>query len=155
MMRGAAGAAGVRGAVHGQGRGGTILAFVRRLGPTAARITDKLPFNFFWAGLIHLAFPNATIIHCRRRPIDTALSIHHTGFADTINMPTGGEALVGYYRGVEKMMTHWLPVFCPPHRFVELDYELLVKNSGTTEDPPPGRRRAPPLERRSPVSGTQ
>jgi tetratricopeptide (TPR) repeat protein len=42
----------------------------------AARVTDKMPFNFLWAGLIHLVFPRATIIHCRRASIDTALSIH-------------------------------------------------------------------------------
>ena len=34
------------------------------IGPKAARVTDKMPFNFIWAGLIHLAFPRATIIHC-------------------------------------------------------------------------------------------
>ena len=103
------------------------LAFIRRLGPTAARITDKMPFNFLRAGLIHLAFPRATIIHCRRRPIDTALSIHQTWFDEGINMPTGGEALVGYYRAYEKLMAHWSRVL-PPNRFIEVDYEALVGN---------------------------
>ena len=133
MMRRPAGVAGFEGPLPAKAAA-DYLAFVRRLGPTAARITDKLPFNFFWAGLIHLAFPNATIIHCRRRPIDTALSIHHTGFTDTINMPTGGEAHVGYYGGYEKLMAHWRRVL-PPDRFIELDYERLV------ESPEPQIRR--------------
>src|ERR1700722_14619328 len=38
----------------------------RAISPTAARVTDKMPFNFLWAGLIHLTFPRAIIIHCRR-----------------------------------------------------------------------------------------
>ena len=39
-----------------------------------------MPFNFLWAALIHVSFPRATIIHCRRAAIDTALSIHQTHF---------------------------------------------------------------------------
>src|SRR6202051_181122 len=42
------------------------LGVLRAIGPKSARVTDKMPFNFLWAGLIHLAFPRATIIHCRR-----------------------------------------------------------------------------------------
>src|SRR5580693_2392472 len=50
------------------------LGGLRAIAPTAARVTDKMPFNFLWAGLIHVAFPRAIIIHCRRAAIDTALS---------------------------------------------------------------------------------
>ena len=32
------------------------------------------------AGLIHVVFPRAIIIHCRRAAVDTALSIHQTHF---------------------------------------------------------------------------
>src|SRR5580658_1259508 len=42
------------------------LGVLRAIAPTAARVTDKMPFNFLWAGLIHVAFPRAIIIHCRR-----------------------------------------------------------------------------------------
>jgi YVTN family beta-propeller protein len=59
------------------------LGVLRAIAPKAARVTDKMPFNFLWAGLIHLAFPRATIIHCRRAAIDTALSIHQTHFHPT------------------------------------------------------------------------
>src|SRR5579863_7075989 len=52
------------------------LGVLRTIAPTAARVTDKMPFNFLWAGLIHVAFPRAIIIHCRRTAVDTALSIH-------------------------------------------------------------------------------
>jgi len=48
------------------------LAVLRGIAP-AARVTDKMPFNFLWTGLIHAVFPRATFIHCRRDPVDTAL----------------------------------------------------------------------------------
>src|SRR5580704_9261713 len=37
------------------------LGVLRAIAPAAARVTDKMPFNFLWAGLIHVAFPRATI----------------------------------------------------------------------------------------------
>ena len=37
---------------------------------------DKMPANILALGLIALVFPNARIIHCRRNPIDCALSIY-------------------------------------------------------------------------------
>ena len=43
------------------------LRVLRAIAPKAARVTDKMPFNFLWAGLIHLTFPRAVIIHCPAR----------------------------------------------------------------------------------------
>ena len=40
------------------------------------RVVDKMPANFLYAGLIHAVFPRARIIHMRRHPIDTCLSIY-------------------------------------------------------------------------------
>src|SRR5262249_29730026 len=54
--------------------GESYVAGVRALAPNAERITDKMPHNFQFAGHIHLALPNARIIHARRDPIDTCLS---------------------------------------------------------------------------------
>jgi tetratricopeptide (TPR) repeat protein len=102
------------------------LRLLRGIAPTAARITDKMPLNFQWAGLIHGALPNATIIHCRRRPIDTALSIHQTHFNPRMDFPTGGVALVGYIRAYQRLIAHWRLVL-PPERFIEVDYEALTE----------------------------
>ena len=38
--------------------------------------------------------PDATIIVCRRSPIDTALSIHCTHCDQHVDLPSGGDALV-------------------------------------------------------------
>ena len=102
------------------------LRWIRARAPAdVTRITDKMPFNFVWAGLIHLVFPRATIIHCQRRPIDTALSIHQTHFSPLIDFPTGGKDLVFYYREYERVMAHWRRVL-PPDRLLELRYEQLI-----------------------------
>jgi tetratricopeptide (TPR) repeat protein len=105
------------------------LAVLRGIGPDAARVTDKLPFNFLWAGLIHLAFPRATLLHCRRSAIDTALSIHQTSFNRHVAFPTGGPELVAYFKAYQRLTAHWRAVL-PPDRFVEIDYEQLT---GTPE----------------------
>jgi hypothetical protein len=101
------------------------LRLVREMGGDAARIVDKNPFNFQWAGLIHVALPRAALIHCRRSPIDTALSIHQTFFSPRIGFPTGGEALVRYSRTYERLMDHWRRVL-PSNRFLEVQYESLT-----------------------------
>jgi Tfp pilus assembly protein PilF len=103
------------------------LQYLRGLSGAAARVVDKTPLNFFWIGLIHMVFPRATIIHCRRRPIDTAVSIHQTAFAPWQRFPTGGENLVGYYRQYQRLMAHWRAVL-PPGRMLEVDYEKLTRS---------------------------
>jgi tetratricopeptide (TPR) repeat protein len=102
------------------------LRLLRAIAPKAARVTDKMPFNFLWAGLIHVAFPRATIIHCRRAAIDTALSIHQTHFRPSMAFPTGGTELVAYFRGYQRLMDHWRSLL-PPDRFIEVDYEELTR----------------------------
>jgi hypothetical protein len=84
-----------------------------------------MPFNFLWAGLIHLAFPRATIIHCRRAAIDTALSIHQTHFNPMLAFPTGGAELVAYLRSYRRITAHWREVL-PSRQFFEVDYENLT-----------------------------
>ena len=93
-----------------------------------------MPFNFLWAGLIHLVFPRATIIHCRRVAVDTALSIHQTHFHPSLAFPTGGAELVEYFRSYQRLTGHWRSVL-PADRFLEVDYEEL------TREPEPVIRR--------------
>jgi tetratricopeptide (TPR) repeat protein len=123
---------------HRQGMAATEAAFLataaadylrvlRAIAPRAARVTDKMPFNFLWAGLIHLAFPRAVIIHCRRSAVDTALSIHQTHFHPSLVFPTGGSELVAYFRNYERLTDHWRSVL-PADRFIEINYEDLTRS---------------------------
>jgi len=102
------------------------LAVLRRISSKATRVTDKMPFNFLWAGLIHLAFPCAIVIHCRRASVDTALSIHQTHFHPGLAFPTGGVELVAYFRGYRRLTDHWRNVL-PADRFIDVDYEELTR----------------------------
>jgi tetratricopeptide (TPR) repeat protein len=102
------------------------LCELRTIAPPAARVTDKMPFNFLWAGLIHVAFPRAIIIHCRRAAVDTALSIHQTHFHPGLAFPTGGAELVAYFRNYRRLTNHWRTVL-PADRFIEVDYEDLTR----------------------------
>lgn len=102
------------------------LGVLRAISPKTVRVTDKMPFNFLWAGLIHLAFPGATIIHCRRAAVDTALSIHQTHFHPGLAFPTGGAELVAYFHSYQRLVNHWRSVL-PADRFLEVDYEDLTR----------------------------
>ena len=98
---------------------------MRRIGPGAARITDKLPFNVLCLGLIHLLLPGARIIQCRRHPVDTCLSIYFTHFKQVIGFATDKADLAAAYQQYARLMDHWRMVL-PPARFLEVDYEALI-----------------------------
>jgi tetratricopeptide (TPR) repeat protein len=102
------------------------LRVLRAVAPRRARVTDKMPFNFLWVGLIHLAFPRAAVIHCRRTAVDTALSIHQTHFHPSLAFPTGGPELVAYFRTYQRLTDHWRRVL-PADRYIEVDYEELTR----------------------------
>ena len=110
------------------------LATLRMFGPDAKRVTDKALGNFIRLGLIHRVFPNATFVHCRRNPIDTALSIFMTNFDTHLAFGSDRSDIVFHYRQYQRIMAHWREVL-PADRLIEVDYEALVA------DPEPQVRR--------------
>jgi tetratricopeptide (TPR) repeat protein len=110
---------------------GEYLGLRRGGGPDVVHATDKMPFNFFWVGLVHLLFPNAIIVHCRRNPIDTCLSVYTTQFTAVWDFASGLEDLASYYRLYRRLMDHWRAVI-PPHRLIEIHYEDLVADPDQT-----------------------
>jgi Sulfotransferase family len=110
--------------------GSRYVAELREHAPHASRIVDKMPTNFMLAGLIHLALPNATIIHAVRNPIDTCVSCFTTHFIEqpfTCDLAELGR----YYRGYHTLMAHWRAVL-PPQRFLEVRYEELIDDLETS-----------------------
>jgi tetratricopeptide (TPR) repeat protein len=92
----------------------------------AARVTDKTLANFTLAPLLHVAFPNARLIHVRRDPLDTCLSCYATLFLDayvTFSYDLG--ELGRYYRAYARLIAHWRAIL-PADRFLEVDYETVV-----------------------------
>lgn len=102
------------------------LAALDRVSRTAPRVTDKLPLNFLNLGLIALLFPQATIIHCRRDPLDTCLSCYFARFSGHLGFTFSLEALGAYYRGYRRMMRHWHDAL--PLPVLDVDYEELIAN---------------------------
>jgi tetratricopeptide (TPR) repeat protein len=98
------------------------LRLLRTIGPDAMRVTDKMPFNFLWIGVVHLLLPRARIIHCRRNPLDTCLSMYQTQFAQNWGFASDRGDLAAYYRQYLRLSDHWRAVL-PADRFVDVDYE--------------------------------
>ncbi|MEA2768796.1 MAG: hypothetical protein QOD93_1758, partial [Acetobacteraceae bacterium] len=104
------------------------LDVLRGISPDAARVTDKMPFNFAHLGLIRQVFPRATIVHCRRNPVDTCLSIFGTDFSTPYEFASDRGDLVCFFRQYQRLMAHWRQVL-PSDGFIEIDYEALVADA--------------------------
>jgi hypothetical protein len=98
---------------------------VRRLAPEAERITDKLPGNFAWAGLIRLVLPNARIIHTTRDVRDTAFSCFSLLFGEGGPSWSYDLAELGRFcRAYQELAAHWCRVI--PDAMLEVQYEQVV-----------------------------
>ena len=90
-------------------------------------ITDKMPGNFKWIGLIKSAFPDSKIIHVKRDKKDTCFSIYKSYFAnDTCSYAYDLGNLVNYFNLYEDTMKKWNSVF--GKEIYECSYENLVYN---------------------------
>jgi hypothetical protein len=95
----------------------------------ATRIVDKMPGNARFLGLIHVLFPNATIIHAMRHPLDSCLSCFFQNFAElwwTNDLQVIGKEF-NLYR---KSMEYWKSVL-PEGTIIDVQYESLVDDPET------------------------
>ena len=110
--------------------GARYIALLRALAarhgrPNTERITDKMPSNYYFAGLIHLALPNAKIIHTIRDPVDTCISCYSKLFSAEQNHTYDLGELGRYYKRYERLMAHWRNVL-PKGRILDVRYEDVV-----------------------------
>lgn len=82
--------------------------------------TDKMPQNFIHIGLIAFLYPNAKIIHTKRDPIDTCLSIFFQNFNEKHTYAFDLKNLGTYYNDYERLMQHWHQVL--PGRIMDINY---------------------------------
>ncbi len=101
---------------------------VWKLSPGSKFITDKMPANFFYLGLIHLALPNAKIIHAMRDPMDSCFSCFSRLFNDTMEFAYDQGTLGRYYRRYITLMRHWHKVL-PEGTILDLPYEDMVADT--------------------------
>ncbi|MCW8873489.1 MAG: sulfotransferase [Xanthomonadales bacterium] len=97
---------------------------IEGFGNSAPRLVDKTPQNFLYLGLIHLALPNARIIHMRRNPMDSCYAIYKTlfraGYPFSYSLQEVGRYFIAYHR----LMEHWRRTI--PQSFLDVDYERVI-----------------------------
>ena len=94
----------------------------------SARVTDKLLTNYFYAGLIHMIFPQAKFIHTRRDPVATCLSAFTTHFAEPMAYTYDFGELGRHYVRYAELMAHWDQAL-PPGVIHHVAYEDLVADT--------------------------
>jgi tetratricopeptide (TPR) repeat protein len=102
-------------------------SYLRRTAPRrggGSRFIDKLPFNFLYAGLIHLALPQARIISVTRHPMDTCYAVYKQLFKDAYPFSYDLNELGQYFIAYHQLMQHWHRVM--PGRIHTVNYESLV-----------------------------
>ena len=110
---------------------GVAAAYLERLRSgieaDVTHIVDKMPANFMYLGLIHAIFPRARIIHMRRHPIDTCLSIYFQNFFSLGHYQNDLDSLVHYYGEYARTMQHWRRLL-PDGVMLDVPYEELTAN---------------------------
>jgi tetratricopeptide (TPR) repeat protein len=109
--------------------GTAYLDAIRAVAPRAERISNTIPGNARFIGLMHLALPNARIIYVRRDPMEVCLSCFATLFKAGAHIYSYDLAELGrYYRALEALMTHWRRVL-PEGVVLEVKLDELVADA--------------------------
>jgi tetratricopeptide (TPR) repeat protein len=103
------------------------LKLLHDLSADSLRVVDKMLANFLNLGLIHAAFPRARILHMRRNPIDTCLSIYFQDLHSAHLYANDLTDLAHYYSEYLRVMTHWHKTL-PTGTVLEVPYEELVQD---------------------------
>ncbi len=105
--------------------------YLAELPPGAAaarRVTDKMPANFLYAGVIHAALPHARFIHMQRHPLDTCLSVYFQHFFNVSPYANDLSGLAHYYTQYRRLSRYWRETL-PPGTLLEVPYEGLVADA--------------------------
>lgn len=103
--------------------GKQYVAKIRRFSADARFITDKMPHNFLYIGVIRTILPNARVIHCARDPMDNCLSIFKNNLGKGHPYANDMTELGQYYRMYLDLMDYWretLPGFVYDQGYEEL-----------------------------------
>jgi hypothetical protein len=87
---------------------------------------DKLPLNCIYIGVIHLALPEAKIIHLRRTPLDACYAIYKFLFNQAYSWSYDLDEIAQYYIAYRQLMDHWRSVL--PGRIIDVVYEDVVED---------------------------
>jgi tetratricopeptide (TPR) repeat protein len=109
---------------HARNLAGYYLEKTAHLSPEKPHFTDKMLANFLHIGLIHCLFPQATILHSMRHPLDCGLSIYMQDFINGNDYAYDLNQIGRYMARYQRLMAHWHHVL--PGRVLDVSYEGLV-----------------------------
>ncbi|MDC1172860.1 sulfotransferase, partial [Alphaproteobacteria bacterium] len=90
-------------------------------------VTDKMPQNFLFIGLLAAAFPEAKIIHVKRNPAAVCWANYKRYFVSkNIGYCYSIDDVISYHKLYENLMDFWISTLSK--RIYNLDYELLTTN---------------------------
>ena len=90
-------------------------------------ITDKMPQNFHYLGLIAAVFPDAKIIHVKRNPAAVCWANFRAYFlSKNLAFSYNLDDIIKYYNLYKDLMTFWRNQF--PKRIYEVCYDSLTVN---------------------------
>ena len=107
--------------------GERYVASISALSRDADFIVDKQPMNFRLVGLIHLALPNARILHTCRDPMDTCLSCFSKLFKAGLEFTYDLRELGRYHRAYRAATEHWRTVI-PGSALLDVAYEEVTRD---------------------------
>ena len=90
-------------------------------------VTDKMPHNFLYIGLIAKAFPEAKIIHVKRNPAAVCWANYKKHFVSKdLGYSYALNDVISYHKLYQNLMDFWKKTLS--NRIYNLDYELLTVN---------------------------
>jgi len=91
---------------------------------------DKLPPNFWIAGFIRKALPQARILHMARAPMEVCFSNWRAMFGDSYPYSYDQQALAAHHARYRRLMRHWHDAM--PGVIHDVDYAALVADPQAT-----------------------
>ncbi|MDB2584653.1 tetratricopeptide repeat protein, partial [Alphaproteobacteria bacterium] len=90
-------------------------------------VTDKMPHNFRYLGLLVAAFPSCKIIHVKRNPVAVCWANYKQYFVSkNLGYCYSIDDIINYHKLYENLMEFWFKNFSK--RIYNLNYELLTTN---------------------------
>ena len=93
-------------------------------GLRAGYVSDKMPANYMYVGLLAMALPRAKFLIMRRHPMDCLLSNYMQNFGPNQPFSTKFNDLASVYGGFDRLAKHWTTLL--PDRVREIPYEAIV-----------------------------
>jgi tetratricopeptide (TPR) repeat protein len=96
---------------------------------SSGRVTDKMPENARFIGLIKILFPNAKIIHMDRDMVDVGLSIYATPYEVSPDFAHVQAHIAEACRNHLRLMSFWRSSL-PSRSFLDVRYSELIDHPG-------------------------